>query len=226
MVAMIEPLAIDSAFAEHCEIHFESLGRVPYAQAFALQQKLHEERCLGKIADTVLLLEHPPVITKGRRAADQDFIVAPEQLKARGFAIEEGHRGGTLTYHGPGQLVVYFIFSLDARRLSIPQFVKKIEATLIATLAGFGIDAASGKEEPGIWVQDRKIASLGLSVNRGISMHGAALNVATNLKDFAVIVPCGVQNCQMTSMESELKQKLSLQEVEHCLRKSIIREFV
>lgn len=207
------------------EIDFISLGRVPYAEALTLQRKLHEERLLGKRGDTVLFLEHPRVITKGRRPADQDFRVAPHLLKARGFAIEEGHRGGTLTYHGPGQLVVYFIVSLEARGVSIPLFVRKIETALVEALAGFGIEASPGEDEPGIWTRGRKIASLGLSVNRGVSMHGAALNISPDLRDFEVIVPCGIPNCPMTSMEVELGGKRSLTEVEEGLKAAIDRVF-
>ncbi|HEX5035356.1 MAG TPA: lipoyl(octanoyl) transferase LipB, partial [bacterium] len=181
-------------------IQFESLGRRPFAEVLALQLELRRRRQAGEIGDRVLFVEHPRVITRGRRPAEEDFKISPAELQDRGFDVADAGRGGKLTYHGPGQLVAYFIVSLMPRKLGIPQFVQRVEEAVIATLAEFGISASIREGCPGVWVGDSKIASVGFSVDRGVSMHGVAINVDPQLEDFGVIVPCGIQDCEMTSM--------------------------
>lgn len=207
-------------------IEFESLGLRPFAEVLTYQKELRQRRQSGEIADRVLFVEHPRVITRGRRPADEDFRVSKEKLLAEGFQLEDAGRGGKLTYHGPGQLVAYFIVSLRERRWGIPEFVRRIEDAIIACLAQYGIQAERQTEYPGVWVNGRKIASIGLSIDRGVSMNGIALNVDPRLEDFEVIVPCGIQDCEMTSMRGEANlDGLNLDEISGVLAEEIRKAF-
>ncbi len=194
-------------------LEFQQLGKRPFREVLAYQKDLRRRRQAGEIADTILFTEHPRVITRGRRPADEDFKVPPELLRVQGFEVEDAGRGGKLTYHGPGQLVAYFILSLRERRLGIPEFVRRIEAALLATLASYGLAAGRKDEFPGVWIGESKIASIGLAVDRGVSMNGIALNVDPELSDFEVIVPCGIPDCRMTSMSRELGRRFSIEQV-------------
>lgn len=206
-------------------IQFESLGRRSFADVLDLQRELRRRRQAGEIGDQVLFVEHPKVITRGRRPADEDFKVSPQNLIDQGFEVADAGRGGKLTYHGPGQLVAYFIVALTPRKLGIPQFVQKVEEAVIATLADFGVHAALREGCPGVWIDQAKIASVGFSVDRGVSMHGVAINVDPELEDFGVIVPCGIQDCEMTSMRRILQKAPSPAEVEESLRHNIAAVF-
>ena len=170
-------------------------------------------------------MEHPKVITRGRRPAEQDFRIPPDQLRAQGYEIADAGRGGRLTYHGPGQLVGYFILSLSGRRLSIPQFVRRVEQTVIGTLEAFGVKAETREACPGVWIEGRKIASVGFAVTRGVTMHGVAINVNPDLNDFGVIVPCGIADCEMTSMAKEGRRVPAIGEVERKFQDMVKREF-
>lgn len=200
------------------ELNFISLGKKKYQAVLADQFRLREARRRGQIPDTIVLVEHPRVITAGRRPADSDFRIPPQELKKQGFAVEKVNRGGKLTYHGPGQLVIYFILSLSPLGLSVPRLVHWVEQTGLETLSAFEIEATRRPGFPGLWVGEKKIASLGLAVDRGISMHGMALNVCPNLLDFKVIVPCGMVDCEITSIHLESSRAPSLSEVARCYR--------
>lgn len=191
---------------------FYHLGQKPYREVLALQEKLRDKRQAGEGEDSIILVEHPRVITEGRRDASQDFLVNPEKLRAQGFDIEKIHRGGKLTYHGPGQLVVYFILKLSNYGLSVPQFVRRVEQCAITTLKHYGLEAKQREGCPGVWVQDKKIVSIGLSVNKGISMHGMALNINPKLEDFKVIISCGMPECKLTSIAQETGSAPGIQE--------------
>lgn len=206
-------------------MRFESLGLVPYPEALSYQKKLQHLRMRGEIPDTVLTLEHPKVITRGRRPADGDFRLGAEELKARGYEIADAGRGGRLTYHGPGQLVGYFIVSLAARRIGIPRFVRLVESAVIETLRAFGIEAGTREGCPGVWTQRRKIASVGFAVSRGVTMHGVAINVNPDLRDFEVIVPCGINDCEMTSLAKEGAIHSDLAAVEKAFQKEVAKAF-
>ncbi len=197
------------------------MGMRSFEEVFVLQKELRARRILGEIPDTLLTVEHPKVITRGRRKVEEDFLVPPEKLRERGFSIADAGRGGRLTYHGPGQLVGYFIFSLRERRLGIPQFVRKVEETMIQTLAEFSIASHRREGCPGVWIQNKKIASIGLAIDRGVSMHGVALNVDPNLEDFSVIYPCGMPHCEMTSMKRELKKAVAFSKVEWVFQRKV-----
>jgi lipoyl(octanoyl) transferase len=183
------------------------LGVVGYGHALARQRALAEDRIAGRLAsDTLLLLEHPPVVTLGRGTRATSLPVAPDLLRRRGIEVFEIERGGDVTYHGPGQLVGYPIFDLarDAHRRDLHWFLRQIEAALIATLADFGIPGERRACYTGVWTGGRKIASIGIHVRQWVTWHGFALNVTTDLTPFDLIVPCGIPDVVMTSVAKEL----------------------
>ncbi|HUB36579.1 MAG TPA: lipoyl(octanoyl) transferase LipB [Solirubrobacteraceae bacterium] len=186
------------------------LGTIPYRDALAIQQDLRARRQSGAIPDTLLLLEHPPVYTRGRRSGAQELPFPERFYSDRGIDIVDTDRGGRLTYHGPGQLVGYPIMALT----DIGRHLRTMEAAIVAALAEEGLEARSrcqeGPDYTGVWVpvaeggQDRKIASIGVHVSRGVSTHGFAVNVDNDLSPFTWVVPCGLPDVQMTSLSHEL----------------------
>jgi lipoyl(octanoyl) transferase len=192
------------------------LGVVEYEEALALQQRLVEDRKAGRISDQLLLLEHPAVITLGVRArSDRSHVIAtPEALSARGVGVFETGRGGDVTYHGPGQLVGYPIIDLRPDRCDVHRYVRDLEEVLIRAVAAFGISATRIGGLTGIWVGDAKLAAIGVRISRWVTSHGFALNVNTQLSDFDLIVPCGISDKSVTSMERLLGRSLAMGEVE------------
>lgn len=199
-------------------LKFLSLGRRDYRETLDRQFELRAQRQAGSIVDTILTVEHPPVITEGRREAGGDFRVLPGVLRARGIAVEKVNRGGRLTYHGPGQLVAYYIISLKERGLKIPQLVRAVEETVLKTLEAFEVCGRRREGFPGVWVGERKIASVGMAVDKGVSMHGMALNVNPDLDHFDFIIPCGIPQCPLTSLSRELSRSVSWPETEASFR--------
>lgn len=200
------------------------LGRIDYATALRLQQTLVELRKTGKIGDVLLLLEHGPVITLGRNARGQHVVASPELLASRGVDLFECDRGGDVTYHGPGQLVGYPIVDLRGftPRIGAVEFVRRLEEVLVRTCAAFGIAAERVHGLTGVWTkadsqkrhggterprQGAKIAAIGVHISRGVTSHGFALNVATDLDYFNLIVPCGIADKPVTSMARELESR-------------------
>jgi lipoyl(octanoyl) transferase len=187
------------------------LGRIDYPTALALQQRLVELRHQQRIPDTLLLLEHPPVLTLGRNAHRANILASDEILKARGVEIVETNRGGDVTYHGPGQLVGYPILDLRAAtpRMGAIDYVRKLEEVLIRTCAEFQILTERIPGRTGVWtraggtIMEKKIAAIGVHIARGITSHGFALNVTADLTDFGWIVPCGIADREVTSLENE-----------------------
>ncbi len=179
------------------------VGLIGYRDAVELQQRLRARRQAGEIPDTLLLLEHPPVYTRGRRAAENELTLGEAFYRERGIEIVATDRGGRVTYHGPGQLVGYPIM----RVADVIAHLRAMEQALVAALAGEGVVARSrvddGPDWTGVWVEQRKIASLGVHVSRGVSTHGFAVNVINDLEPFSWIVPCGLAGVQMTSLARE-----------------------
>jgi lipoyl(octanoyl) transferase len=179
------------------------LGAVPYRDALALQARVRERRLAEELPDTLLLLEHPPVYTRGRRSAANELILGEEFYRERGIEVVDTDRGGRVTYHGPGQLVGYPIMRIH----DIGAHLLAMESAIVAALADEGIEArsrrAEGPDYTGVWVQDRKIASIGVHVSRGISTHGFAVNVDLDLDPFSWIVACGLPGVTMTSIARE-----------------------
>jgi lipoate-protein ligase B len=180
------------------------LGTVPYRDALAIQQDIAARRQVGELPDTLLLLEHPPVYTRGRRSHPEELTLGEDLYRARGIEVVSTNRGGRVTYHGPGQLVGYPIMGAT----DVIAHLRTIEDALVAALAEEGIAARSrtqdGPDYTGVWVGDRKIASLGVHVSRGISTHGWAINVENDLKPFTWVVACGLHDVAMTSLAAEL----------------------
>ena len=197
---------------------FRLEGPVPYAQAHVLQQRLQEARVQGLIPDTVLLLEHAPVITLGRKAEVGNVLLAREQLAQRGIELHETGRGGDVTYHGPGQLVGYPIVDLRPDRQDVRKYVNGLEETMIRTVADFGLRAERIEGLNGTWLRDadlgdRKIGAVGVRISRWVTMHGFALNVSTNMAHFQLIVPCGIVGKGVTSLAIELDRPPTMGEV-------------
>jgi lipoyl(octanoyl) transferase len=206
-------------------IHLLSLGRVPYAEALAIQQRVIAARKQNLIGDTLLLLEHPPVITLGRNASRANILASDEWLASRGVEVHEINRGGDVTYHGPGQLIGYPIVDLRGEwpskrgpHLGPVDFVRLVEEALIRTCADFGVMAKRIPKCTGVWTfgggefadadvhgraPEKKLAAIGVHVSQGITSHGFALNVTTDLRDFEWIVPCGITDRGVTSLELE-----------------------
>ena len=176
-----------------------NLGRLPYAEATGLQDRLRTARQDGAIPDSLLLLEHDPVYTKGRRTPATDLPMGDDWYRAQGIEVAETTRGGRVTYHGPGQLVGYPIMGIG----DVIAYVRTIEAAVIAALADEGIEATVRDGLTGIWVGERKIGSIGVHVSRGVTMHGFAVNVDCDLQPFEWIVPCGIDGVRMTSVCAE-----------------------
>jgi lipoate-protein ligase B len=194
------------------DLNVEWLGRVPYAEALALQQARVEARRRGACGDALLLLEHPPVITLGRGARPENLLVPREVLAARGVEVHEVARGGDVTWHGPGQLVGYLVLDLAARgEPDVHAHLRRIEALLIDALAGAGVAAGRREGMTGVFVEPgpgdagppRKIASIGVGLRGWVTYHGFALNVCNAPEGFAAIVPCGLHGVEMTSLRRE-----------------------
>lgn len=194
-------------------IEWQRLGEVPYAQAFELQEALRERRIAGEISDRLILLEHPPVITLGRRKCDCDIVSPPDVVESAGIEVVKTNRGGRATYHGPGQVVGYFICSLDAMGIGIREFVGSVEEICMRALRDFDVVAKRDPEHPGLWVGRNKIIAIGMNVARGVTQHGFALNVCCDLEDYRHIVACGISDRGVTSMERELGGAPSQDEV-------------
>src|SRR3954454_19683706 len=177
------------------------LGRVEYREAAALQERLRARVIAGELPELMLLLEHPPVYTVGRRSDAGDLPFGEAFYRERGVDIVRTPRGGQLTYHGPGQLVGYPIMRVS----SVPDYILTMERGLIAALAGAGLEATTklGHKHVGVWVGERKIASVGVHISHGVSSHGFAVNVSNDLDPFSWVVACGLPEVQMTSMAAE-----------------------
>ncbi len=190
-----------------------NLGLEPFAETLHRQEELVRQRLLGTVPDTLILVEHPPVVTLGRAKQRGNLLLDPPVLSAQGIEFFAITRGGDATYHAPGQLVGYPIFDLRQHGRDVLRFCRGMEAALIGTLAMFGIAAEAIPGKAGVWVGQKKIASLGISVRRWITFHGFALNVTTDLAGFRVIRPCGEDPGVMTSMAVILQRPVSMEEV-------------
>jgi len=197
-------------------IQLLQLGRVSYADGLAIQQQVIEARKQQRIGDTLLLLEHPPVITLGRNAHRSNIVASDEFLAARGVELHEINRGGDVTYHGPGQLIGYPIFDLRGEwpgkkgpHLGAVDYVRMLEAALIRACSDFGVLTERVCGRTGVWTQaggsiaEKKIAAIGVHVSQGVTSHGFALNVTADLREFDWIIPCGITDRQVTSLELE-----------------------
>ena len=202
------------------EVWVANCGSVPYRQAREVQAALAAARQADEVPDLLLLLEHPPVYTRGRRSQAAELPMGEDWYRSQGIEVCETDRGGAVTYHGPGQLVGYPIVSLkqsdhttplrDVGDMGVVDYVRGIERVMVASLAAHGVSAAPGEELTGVWAEDRKIGSIGVHVRRGVTTHGFAINVNNDLQPFEWIVPCGIEGCRMTSLARELGEEQDL----------------
>ncbi len=188
------------------------MGTVDYADAWAWQRELFMARLDGERSDTLMLLEHPPTYTLGRRGIEADLVYDEAERARRGIGLYNVDRGGRATYHGPGQLVGYPILELG-ERYDVLTYLRKLEEVVIRTAAAFGVEAVRDPENTGVWVGPNKLGAIGVKITRGITMHGFALNVVTDLSMFEGIVPCGIQDRWVTSIAQETGIKHPVKQV-------------
>ncbi len=211
------------------------LGRVDYTTGLDLQKQLVEARHENRIGNTLLLLEHPPVLTLGRNSDRSNILATDEFLAYRGVEVHEINRGGDVTYHGPGQLVGYPVldlrsFTLGGRRIGAVDYVRLLEEVLIRSLGDFAVPAQRISGRTGVWtiaggsVQEKKVAAIGVHISRGITSHGFALNVTTELRDFELIVPCGISDRAVTSLELEATADAMVPTMENAIN-AVARQF-
>ena len=178
----------------------QDLGLVPYGEALELQYRLADEVRAGERPDTVLFLEHAPVFTLGKRGGRENLTVSDNFLAAREVVVCETERGGNITYHGPGQLVVYPIINLKATGLGVADYVERLETVMLRTAADWGVRAERNAKNRGVWIGNNKLGSIGIAVKRGMAIHGLALNVTTDLTPFDWINPCGLTDVGIISL--------------------------
>jgi lipoyl(octanoyl) transferase len=197
------------------------MGLVPYSDSVAMQGQLCERRQAGELPDVLLLLEHPPTYTHGRRAGAEELPFDEDHYRALGIEVHPTDRGGRVTYHGPGQLVGYPIMGVE----DVGRHVRKMEAAIVAAVAAEGLSARArvedGPDYTGVWVDERKLASIGVHVSRGVSTHGFAVNVDNDLEPFSWVIACGLPDVTMTSLARELGRGPLL----HCFRKRMAHSF-
>ncbi|MBV8583885.1 MAG: lipoyl(octanoyl) transferase LipB [Candidatus Eremiobacteraeota bacterium] len=200
------------------------MGTRPYREVWELQHRLHDEVREGREPDTWIFVEHPPVITLGRQAKRANVLLPDAALESRGVDVVPIERGGDVTYHGPGQLVVYPIRKLERFREIVP-LVRALEGAVIATCARFGVTAERRSEHAGVWVAKDQICAVGLAVRRMVSMHGIALNVETDLTYDRLINPCGLIGYGITSLTEEAGRPVSVEEAKSALVEDLSKAF-
>jgi lipoyl(octanoyl) transferase len=206
------------------EMTVDRLGTVAYRPTWDLQNELADQRRGRRIGDRLLLLEHFPVYTNGRGGSDANLLATPERLREIGAELIRIDRGGDITFHGPGQLVAYPIVELHDP-LDLRRYVRILEAAIIDTAGAFGVAASRLEGHPGIWVGgERKLAAIGVRVKRGVTTHGLALNVNTDLRWFEEVIPCGIPDKGVTSLARELGHRVSMAEVEDELAWNLARQ--
>jgi len=188
-------------------------GRIRYADGLELQARLVQARQQGAIPDTLLLLEHEPVFTLGRNARRDNILLPDETLREKGFEVFEAGRGGDVTYHGPGQVVGYPIMDLSPDRKDVHRYVRDLEEVMIRCCADLGVDAGRIQGLTGVWVGEEKVGAIGVRLSRWVTSHGFALNVGTDLSAFDLIVPCGIQDRGVTSLERLVENTIALDDV-------------
>jgi lipoyl(octanoyl) transferase len=189
------------------------LGRVPYAEGLELQTRLVQQRQAGAVPDTLLLLEHDPVFTLGRNARDENVLVPADALRAEGIEVFETGRGGDVTFHGPGQVVGYPILDLAPDRKDVHRYVRDLEEVMIRTCGDYGLAAGRVEGRTGCWLADEKVGAIGVRISRWVTSHGFALNVNNDLGAFRFIVPCGISDRGVTSLQQRLGLEVPLGEV-------------
>ncbi len=194
-------------------IHVVDAGRLDYLHAWRLQQRLAEARRTDRVPDLLLLTEHPPTYTIGRRGSRDNLLIDKPTLKNVGAVCYDVDRGGDITFHGPGQLVVYSIIDLGLTQRSVRRYVENLETVVIRTLAQYGLDTSIDPAYPGVWLGRDKIAAIGISIHHGVSYHGFALNVDPDLRYFDYMIPCGIPDRGATSLSREIGRRVEIRAV-------------
>jgi lipoyl(octanoyl) transferase len=201
------------------------IGRLSYAQGLELQAQLVADRQAGRIVDVLLLLEHDPVFTLGRNAREQNLLVRESLLRARGYDVFETGRGGDVTYHGPGQVVGYPIISLAPDREDVHRYVRDLEEVMIRACRDFGIEAERVAGLTGCWVGRDKIGAIGVRISRWVTSHGFAFNVVNDLGPYSLIVPCGIPDRGVTTLQRLLGRAVPLEEAQDSLSRHFVTVF-
>jgi lipoyl(octanoyl) transferase len=199
-------------------------GLVRYAAAYEWQRDLHARRVINDIPDVLLLLEHHHVYTLGRRFSPRHLLLSDDELQGLGIDVFESDRGGSITYHGPGQLVAYPVVDLrepGRAHADVIRYLRKIEEAIIAAVTVLGVEATTREGLTGVWVGNEKLAAIGVNISRGVAKHGLALNVNTNLEYFRGMVPCGIEEGEVTSLEKLLGKPVSIEEVAGLVAESL-----
>jgi lipoyl(octanoyl) transferase len=189
------------------------LSTMAYQEAWDLQHRIHEAKQAGLSADVLLLLEHPHVFTLGKNAKKENILVSETALRKQGIDCVSIERGGDVTYHGPGQLIGYPIFFLEALKLKVVDFVDRLEEVMIHILESYGLPAQRSSLNRGVWVKESKLGFVGIALRRGITLHGFALNVAPKLSYYNMIYSCGLKGVEIVSLSSLLRRSISMEEV-------------
>jgi lipoyl(octanoyl) transferase len=198
-------------FNERTVLWCTRMGLVPYPEALGLQKRLESARQADRIPDVLLMLEHPPTYTRGRRSTAAELPMGEDWYCAQGIEIFDTDRGGRVTYHGPGQIVGYPVLSLRPYGDDVHDYIRRMEQVVVSVLASYGVEAGTIEGLTGVWTAGRrKIGSIGVHVSRGVTTHGFAVNVNNDLQPFEWIVPCGIDHCQMTSVARELRREQDL----------------
>ena len=202
------------------------LPETGYQRALDLQLGIVAAKTTGRLeADVILSVEHSRVFTLGRRGGRENLCVSDDFLAEKGVSVFPTDRGGNITYHGPGQLVVYPIIDLNRRRLKVVDFVSGLEQAMIRTAANWGIDAGTDPANRGVWLNGDKLGSIGITVRRGVSFHGLALNVNTDMEPFGWINPCGLNQVRMTSFERHLNGPVAMGDARQCMAEKLAEVF-
>lgn len=215
----------EQGVAPAAECLYVELPRIGYQEALKLQQGIVRAKTDGLLkSDVILNLEHPPVYTLGRRGGIENLCVSKALLEKESIDIVQVERGGDITYHGPGQLVIYTLIDIQRARIGVADLVSALEAIMIALAAAFGIEAQRNPLNRGVWIGNEKLGSIGLAIRKGVTSHGLALNVNTDLTHFSWINPCGLQNVGMTSLEKALSRKIDINDARRTVRGCIETE--
>lgn len=201
------------------------LGTVPYELALGLQERLRQARAEGEVPDILLLLQHPPIFTRGRFRGQDDLLVPRDVLAREGLAVFQTDRGGSITYHGPGQLVGYPILDLRESSLGVRGYIQRLEMVVIELLLSQGVIGYRVPQHPGVWTRGKKICSIGIHVSRHVTTHGFALNVSNDLRYFTYIKPCGLESELITSLSEVLEHPVEVESLIGDLLHSFSRNF-
>jgi lipoyl(octanoyl) transferase len=221
------PIAVIIRFRDNmANIEIIDCGTKDYQSALSLQENAFQNLLTGTGKDTIFIVEHPPVITLGARQSANKLLKDTDTIKQSGIEIFQIRRGGGATAHNPGQIVVYPIINLKKHNLGVSDFVHKLEDIGIELLKELGVNCSVKKGFPGLWIEDRKIASIGVQIKKWITFHGMAININNDLSIFDLIVPCGLENIKMTSAQIELGKKIDIKTVKNTLKTILLKYFV